>query len=148
MTPQLLLQPTVLFLLPVSLVVSLVVDDGVDRDTGTGFMDHLIGVISIKVRELRAVDDVDSAGTGLGGGSFVVACGVGPGVVDRGGRERFVWDDCLRGGGGGFCGGLFRVSGCYLGVSRERVRCVNWGWERYDAMDDDGKGGRWVCEAR
>ena len=103
-------------------------DDGVDRNTWTRFLDDLVGIVGVEVGEIRAVDDVHSAGTGLGGGGcFVVAGGVGGGVV---GRERFVWDDCLRGGGRRFCGGLFRVTGGYLGVSRGEVRCMKmeeWG---------------------
>ena len=139
MTLQFLLQPTILLTL---LVVSLVVDNRVDRDTRTRFRDDLVGIVGVEVRKIRAVDDVDSPWSGCGGGGFVVAGGVGGDVV---GGEGFVWDDGLGCGGRGFCGGLFRVTGCDCGVSRRRVRWRKRGGEEYDAMDDGGTRGRCVC---
>jgi hypothetical protein len=104
-------------------------DDRVNRDTRARFMEDLIGVIGVEFRELRTVDDVDAPGAGLRGRGFVEGCarGVGRGggdVVEGGGGERCVGDDCLGSGGRCFFGGLFRVAGGYLGVSTVSVRWV------------------------
>jgi hypothetical protein len=120
--------------------VTLVKDDRIDSDTGSGFWDD--GAIrSVEFGDFGSVDDVDSAGASVrvvGEG----AAGAGADACNVRGGKGFCGDDLWGGWGGGFFWCLLRIASCDLGVSAHRlldvvarmIGLVMWG-DQYDAID-------------